>query len=148
MKGNCDVCLEEHFLLEVNVPVFEGVVSFEPHHMCEDCCNQIVFTEKGKKGSNFFSNLFQGKIGESFLETLLNKNLYSTFPYGYENTIRNLGCHFSNSDDDSAKMLRFSPSVRATHNYLRDLQPDLVHLNSSTLACHSLGHFFLAYTAY
>ncbi len=32
------------------------------------------------------------------------------------------------------KAMRFSPSVRATHNYLRRFQPDLVHLNSSTLA--------------
>ena len=39
------------------------------------------------------------------------------------------------------KMLRFSPSVRATHNYLRDLQPDLVHLNSSTLAASAQASY-------
>ena len=32
------------------------------------------------------------------------------------------------------KILSFASSVRATHNYLRNLKPDLVHLNSSTLA--------------
>jgi len=32
------------------------------------------------------------------------------------------------------KILSFAPSVRSTHNYLRRLKPDLVHLNSSTLA--------------
>ncbi len=32
------------------------------------------------------------------------------------------------------KILSFASSVRATHNYLRHLKPDLVHLNSSTLA--------------
>jgi glycosyltransferase involved in cell wall biosynthesis len=42
------------------------------------------------------------------------------------------------------KILSFSPSIKATHNYLRHFQPDLVHLNSSTLAapaqaCYEAG---------
>jgi len=94
-------------------------------HFCNKCVDDFIDRvgyDVRPNDRKFRRNLMQGKFGELILESLLNHYNYSTFPYGYENILRNVGSNLSRNNSVNAKRLRSSPDLIVNDRYKNEIE--------------------------
>ena len=122
--GRCDYCkTNNEKLISIDFNDIElhrddklkkGIEYLLDSHFCEDCVNQFIDRvgyDIRPTDQRFRRRLLQGKLGELILESLLNNHSYATYPYGYENILKNVGCNLIGNETPNAMRLRSSPDL-------------------------------------